>query len=206
MFGVIVKTVIIYFIILILVRIMGKREIGQLSPFDFVVAIMIAEMAVIPIEDKNLDIFHGMVPIVILVILEIIIAYISLKSNLLRGIITGRPQVLIDNGTINYENLKKTRYNINDLLMQLRIKDIFNIDEVELAILETSGELSVVKKDTTLYGFPVVIDGKLTNNSQISRVSKEWVKKEVSKQGASIEDLALVTVDKRKKIKIYFKH
>ncbi|MFP4660704.1 MAG: DUF421 domain-containing protein [Halanaerobiales bacterium] len=205
MYWVILKTIIIYFLILILIRIMGKREIGQLSPFDFVVAIMIAEMAVLPIEDEKINLLQGVVPIVVLVVLEIIIAYISLKSNPLRGIITGRPQILVENGQINYQNLKKTRYNINDLLMQLRVKDIFNIDEVELAILETSGELSVVETNATPYGFPVVLDGKLSNNKKITRVSNSWVEQELLKRSVNIKDIVLATVDKNKRMKVYFK-
>ncbi len=205
MYGVIFKTIVIYFLILVLVRIMGKREIGQLSPFDFVIAIMIAEMAVMPIEKDEMNLLQGVTPIILLVILELIIAYISLKSNFLRGIITGRPQILIKNGEIVYNSLKKTRYNINDLLMQLRFKDVFNIDEVELALLEPSGELSVVKKNDSNYGFPVVIDGRVSNNQKITGVSKEWVEKEFEKRGINFNEIVLATVDKNKEIKIYFK-
>ena len=205
MYDLIFKTVVVYFLILVLIRVMGKREIGQLSPFDFVVAIMIAEMAVFPIEEENINLVQGMTPIVLLVLLEIIISYISLKSNYLRGVITGRPQILIENGEINYKNLKKTRYNINDLLMQLRLKDVFNIDEVELALLEPSGELSVVRKDIPPYGFPVVIDGKISNNQVNNRVSKQWVEKELEKRGVNIDKIILATLDKNKEMKIYCK-
>lgn len=203
MYIVIYKTIIIYFIILILVRVMGKREIGQLSPFDFVVAIMIAEMAVFPIEEREISIIEGIIPIILLVMLEIFIAYISLKSNFLRGIITGRPQILIENGKINYENLQRTRYNINDLLMQLRIKNIFNVDEVELAILEMSGELSVVENGSRPYGFPIVIDGKILHNENISKVDKEWIEKEIACREIDFKDILLATVDRDKTIKIY---
>ncbi len=205
MYGIIFKTVVIYFLILVLVRIMGKREIGQLSPFDFVIAIMIAEMAVMPIEKDEINLIQGVTPIILLVILELIIAYVSLKSNFLRGIISGRPQILIKNGEIEYNSLKKTRYNINDLLMQLRFKDVFNIDEVELALLEPSGELSVVRKSDSQYGFPVVIDGKVSNNQSITGVSREWVEKEIEKRKIDFSEIALATVDKNKEIKMYFK-
>ncbi|MFW5972103.1 MAG: DUF421 domain-containing protein [Bacillota bacterium] len=205
MYDILTKTIIIYFIILILVRIMGKREIGQLSPFDFVVAIMIAEMAVIPIENEKITLIKGMFPIILLVLLEILIAFISLKSNFLRGLITGRPQILVKNGHINYENLKKTRYNINDLLMQLRNKDIFNVKEVDLAILEPSGELSVLKVGTDPYGFPVVIDGKISNNEKITGVSRKWVENKLKEKGAVDKEIVLATVNQNKDIEIYYK-
>lgn len=205
MYGIIFKTIVIYFLILVLVRLMGKREIGQLSPFDFVVAIMIAEMAVIPIESDSVNLIQGLIPIILLVVLEIIIAYISLKSNFFRGLISGRPVILIENGKINYENLKKTRYNINDLLMQLRFKGAFNIDEVQLALLEPSGELSVATETSSPYGFPVIIDGKISNNQKNTGVTSQWVKEQLDRKGVNINNVALVTVDKNKSLKMYFK-
>lgn len=198
------KTIIIYFLILLFIRIMGKREIGKLSPFDLVVAIMIAEIAVFSIED-SIPLLEGIIPVVVLVILEIIMASVSLKSNFLRGLINGRPEVLIKKGKIKYRKLKQTKYSVNDLLLQLRKKDIFNIDQVELGILETSGDFSVLKRGITSYGFPVIIDGEITTREKITGVSKNWVEEEIKKRDIKINDIILATVNENKNLKFYFK-
>lgn len=201
----IIRTVIIYFLILFFIRLMGKREIGKLSPFDLVVAIMIAEIAVFSIEDDSISLIVGIIPVVILVILEIAMAIISLKSNYLRGLINGRPQILIKKGKIDYQNLKKTKYSINDLLLQLRKKDVFDIEQVELGILETSGDFSVIKKGTSSYGFPVIIDGQITSNEEISGVNRNWVENKLEDKEFKIKDVLLATVNENKELKFYFK-
>lgn len=199
------KTTTLYFVILIIVRIMGKREIGKLSPFDLVVAIMIAELAVFPIEEKDLSLIDGLVPILVVAGLEILLAVTSLKSIFLRGVINGKPEILIENGDIIYENLKKTKYNMNDLLLQLRKKDVFDIEEVEIALLETSGDLTVLKKDDKNYSFPVIIDGKLSSNTRFAGVTENWVRKRLKNEDVEIKNVALAVVNNKKKIKLYFK-
>ncbi|MEJ6951139.1 DUF421 domain-containing protein [Natronospora cellulosivora (SeqCode)] len=202
---IVMRTVLIYFIVLIFVRIMGKREMGELNPFDFVVAIMIAELAVLAIENHGKPMIDGLAPMIVLVILEIIIAYLVLKSNYIRGLITGKPIILIEKGEIKYKNLAKTRFNMSDLLLQLRSSDVFSIDEVELAILEISGELSVVEKGKKNYDFPIIMDGKLSNNLDIARVSKNWVENYLKQKNLDINDIALATVSENKQVKVYYK-
>ena len=205
MLMVLYKTVMIYFIILLLIRIMGKREISRLSPFDLVVAIMIAELAVIPIEDKSLTLLEGLLPIIVLVILEISMSIISLKSNFLRGLINGRPEIVIKDGQVIYNVLKKARYNINDLLLQLREKDIFSIAEVKLALLETSGNLSVLRKEEQDFAIPVIIDGQYSDSLQLTDFNEEWLEQELARQGLERTEIILATVDQERNFEYYLK-
>ena len=140
------RTVIIYFIVLLAVRLMGKRELAQLSPFDFVVAIIIAELAALPMEEKNIPLWEVFIPLGVLVLLEIGLSYIALKSEKARGWIYGFPTVVVAQGKILDSNMRKLRYNTNDLLAQLRDKGIFDVSEVEYAIMEVPGTLSVMPK------------------------------------------------------------
>lgn len=203
MFTLIIKTIFIYFAMLGIIRMMGKREIGQLSPFDLVVAIMIAELAIFPIENEELGIIEGLVPIVILAFLEILLSILSLKSTFIRGLINGRPEILIKNGKILYKALKGTKYNVNDLLQQLRTKDIFDIDEVKVALLETSGDITVLKQGAKSLRMPVIIDGKISYNKKFVDINKEWLQKKLQNKGVDKSQILLATIDENKKLKIY---
>src|SRR5690554_4674471 len=125
---------------------MGKREIGVLSAFDFVVAIMIAELVAMSMEQTDMPLHEGLVPIFTLVALEILLSYLSLKSHAIRTLVDGSPSIVIANGKIVEKELRKLRYNVSDLIGQLREKDVTNIADVQYAVLETSGELSVMLK------------------------------------------------------------
>ncbi|MNJ52808.1 hypothetical protein D3C77_481620 [compost metagenome] len=127
-------------------RIMGKREIGELSIFDLVISIMIAEIAVFAIEDMNRPLYDGFVPMITLLLIQIAIAMLSLRSRGIRFLFDGKPSVIIQNGQINREEMKRQRYNLDDLLMQLRANNIDNVADVEFAVLETSGQLSVIPR------------------------------------------------------------
>ncbi|QOS82363.1 DUF421 domain-containing protein [Paenibacillus sp. JNUCC31] len=135
-----------YFIVYGAIRLMGKREIGKLSMFDLVVSIMLAEIAAFVIEDTNKPLFHGIVPMLTVLVVQIIMAYLSLKSRKLRLMIDGKPTVLISKGTLHRDEMRKQRYNLDDLLLQLREQNIDSIGEVEFAILETTGKLTVFPK------------------------------------------------------------
>ena len=143
---VIMRVLIIYLMLLASIRIMGKREIGQLSNLDFVVAIVIAELATLPLTDRNLSLLHSVVPMLILTMLQVSISLICLKSNKFRRLLYGRPNLLIAAGSLQMKEMRKARYNIDDLMSQLRQKDVFDIAEVDYAVLETSGELTVLLK------------------------------------------------------------
>ncbi|GIO34893.1 hypothetical protein J2TS6_60340 [Paenibacillus albilobatus] len=143
------RTVLMYFVIYLTLRIMGKREIGKLSIFDLVISIMIAEIGVFVLEDIKRPVFDGIVPMVTLVIIQLLIALVSLKSRKVRLWFEGEPSILVARGKLNREEMRKQRYNLDDLLLQLRGKNIQNIADVEFAILENSGQLTVIPKSTS---------------------------------------------------------
>lgn len=178
-----------YFAILIIFRLMGKREIGELSVLDLVVFIMIGEMAVVAIENHSEPVVNTLLPMVVLLGIQIALALFSLRSNRIRKLIDGKPSILISKGKIDEKEMRKQRYNFDDLLMQLRSKDIDNIADVEFAILETSGELSVVKKSKNKnkpasYTEPLIVEGKIQqNNLKKSNKTEAWLRSELQKRG-----------------------
>lgn len=140
------RVLLVYMLLLISIRIMGKREIGQLSNLDFVVAIVVAELATLPITDHKLTLEETILPMLIITFLQVAVSILCLKSNRFRRLLYGRPNVLIAGGQMQMQEMRKARYNIDDLLSQLRQKDVFDIASVEYAVLETSGELTVMQK------------------------------------------------------------
>lgn len=154
-----------YFFIIIIYRIMGKREVGQLGIVDLIVSILIAELVAISVEDTSKSILASVIPVLSLVLLQIILSYISLKSGKIRELLDGSPSFIIKNGKINYQEMIKQKYNLDDLLTQLREKGERNIEDIEYAILENNGTLSVFKynnkKDQTPIPLPIILDGKI---------------------------------------------
>lgn len=183
---IVVRTLSLYAIIIIIFRVMGKREIGELSILDLVVFIMIAEMAVTAIERPEDKLFHSILPMLILMIVQVMFAVISLKSKRFRDIVEGKPIVIINKGKIDEKEMRKQRYNFDDLLLQLREKNIRNIADVEFAILETSGKLSVIEKDKKNGGItiPLVLDGQIQAKN-LERLEKNelWLRQELRKHG-----------------------
>lgn len=143
-------TVLMYIFIFLSMRIMGKREIGKLSVFDLTISIMIAEIGVFVIEDIERPIYDGVVPMATLVLIQVIVAQLSLKSRKLRLMVDGRPSILISDGKIHRGEMRRQRYNIDDLLVQLRGQNIISPADVEFAILETNGQLTVIEKNTNV--------------------------------------------------------
>lgn len=141
-----IRLPIVYLVLLIATRIMGKREIGQLSSIDFVVAIVVAELATLPITDIDFPLLQSLVPIALLTVLQVITSLLCLKSNNFRQFLYGKPNILISQGRLQIAEMRKARYNIDDLLTQLRQRDVFDISEVAYAVLETSGDLTVILK------------------------------------------------------------
>ena len=163
---IIYRTIFLYFYIVLCYRLMGKKEIGQLGIIDLIVSFSIAELASISIEEVDKSIFTSILPITILVLLEISLSYISMKSSKFRKVIDGSPEVIINNGKLNFSIMNKLRYTIDDLLTQTRKKDVSSLEDIKYAILETDGELSIFK-DTT-YPLPLIVDGKIIPNWPIS--------------------------------------
>ncbi len=173
------RTILFYFVIAIVYRFMGKREIGELSIMDLIVSILIAELAAMAIDKYKSNVFISLVPICALVIIQIITAKISLKSPDIREKIEGEPSIIINRGKVNFEEMLNQRYNLDDLLTQLREKSIKSLEEVDYAILETSGKLSVFLKDKDhSYPLPVILDGKVDKETlvQIGK-DEEWLNK-----------------------------
>ena len=192
-FVVFYRSVFFYLLVTFLYRIMGKREIGQLSVMDFIVSIFIAEVVAISIENYKSNILLSIIPIVTLVILQLIISLISLKSNLTRKVLDGSPSVIIDRGKINFDEMLKQRYNLDDLLTQLREKSIKSIEEVDYAILETSGKLAIFKKQDDLnstYPLPLILDGKLDDRVLLQiKKDKKWLLNELEKDNIILENV-----------------
>lgn len=213
---VMIRTIILYFLVVLTMRIMGKRQIGQLQPFELVIAIMISELASLPMQDTRIPLIHGIIPIITLLVLEIILSVLQLKSEKARSILCGKPTILINNGKIDYYALKNQRVNINDLLEELRLKNFFNINDIEFAILETSGQLSIIpktpltpttKKDlnvqTSQEVLPValILDGKI-NYENLNLIQKDysWLMTELKKQSINYpKDVFIAILDSNKK-------
>lgn len=206
------RTVFMYVFVLFVTRLMGKREIGQLSPFDLVVAIMIADLAAMPLEEKEIGILDAVVPIAVLGAAEVVFAYITLRSDKARAIISGRSTIVVRDGRILEGNLRQTRYNLDDLLAGLREKNVSNIQDVEFAILEGSGRLSVIMKSqarpatprdlgiTTSYEglpYPLITDGRV-NYKHLDQLglTLAWLKEELEKKGVQDpSDVLLASLD-----------
>ena len=206
------RTLILYVLVVIVMRIMGKRQIGQLQPFELVIAIMISELASVPMQNTGIPLINGIIPILTLLVAQITMSFISLKSTKARGVICGKPSILIENGRINEKELRKEMYTINDLLEQLRIKNFQNIADVEFAILETNGQLSVIPKPqkrpvcpedlnipTKNEGLPIalIIDGEI-NYENLAKANHDvyWLKTELNKFGIrNLKDVLFASLD-----------
>lgn len=187
------RTALFYVIITIIYRFMGKREIGQLGIVDLIVSILIAELAAISIDNRDESIFLAIIPILFLVIIQISTSYFSLKSTKVRNLFDGNPSVIINRGKVNFKEMIKQRYNIDDLLTQLREKHIRTIEEVDFAILETSGKLSVFKKDGKLFGeypMPLILDGEIDHDTlrQINK-TEDWIEKNLKLENIELENV-----------------
>lgn len=192
------KTAILYFFIVLAYRIMGKKEVGELSIIDLIVTILIAELAAICIEKKETSIMASIVPITILVLIQVGISFISLKSESIRNFIDGKPSVIIKNGVVNFSVMTKLRYSLDDLLSQLREKGVKNIEEIDYAILENSGNLSIFK-NTKDYPLPLILDGKV-DYGVLDEIGKDekWLNKLVKDNNIEIENIFYAFYTKNK--------
>lgn len=217
MLVVFIRTLILYVIVIIAMRIMGKRQIGQLQPFELAVAIMISDLASVPMQNTGIPLINGIIPILTMLAAQILISYISLKSIKARNIICGRPSTLISKGRINEQVFRNELYTFNDFLEQLRNKDIYNIADVEYAILESNGQLSVVPKaskkkltpeDLNINGkyeapaVDLIIDGDmLEENLKLIALDKPMLELELKKLGIrNVKDVLFASIDSNGKI------
>ena len=189
---ILLRTVIFYFFILLLYRIMGKREVGQLGIIDLIVSILIADLAVISIENYNKSMLYTLIPISILAILQLILAFISLKKPKIRNFLDGNPSVIIKDGKINYKEMVKQKYNLDDLLVQIREKGYRNIEEIEYAILENNGTLSVFNyaKEKTPLPLPLILDSSIqTDTLKHLKKDEKWVYNLLQKKNININEV-----------------
>ncbi|MGG0716350.1 DUF421 domain-containing protein [Robertmurraya massiliosenegalensis] len=186
LFQIALRTLFFYALIILIFRMMGKREIGELSILDLVVYIMIAELAVAAIDSPKDNLLFVVTPMILLMTIQIVFAYISLKSKSFRDVVEGKPTLIINKGKIDEKEMKKQRYNFDDLLLQLREQNVRNIADVEFAILETSGKLTVFEKEQNegSYTIPLIIDGEIQEKN-LERIDKNmlWIRQELRKRG-----------------------
>ena len=210
------RAIILYIFVLIVMRLMGKREIGQLQPFELAIAIMIADLASIPMTDSGIPITNGIISILGLLLMHLVISFLNVKSIKAREIICGKPTILIHRGKIDEKALKKERFTINELEERLRGNNIYNLGDVEYAILETSGQVTVIQKPEKRNTIPedfniipdyegipydLVVDGKIMEkNLQAIGKNYQWLKKQVEKFNMKPEEALIVTYDAKGQI------
>ena len=217
-----IRGILLYILAVIAVRIMGKGELAEMQPFELVIIIMIAELAVLPLENLGVPLLNGFAAIAALLFMQTLISFITLKSEKARKIICGKPSILINKGKINQSEMKRLRININDLLEQLRIKSYPSINDVEYAILETNGELSIIPKPdkmpvtvgdlnlkTSYEGLPVsvIIDGSIKyDNLKKINLNEDWLKNQLKVKGIkNAKEVLFSFVDANKNIFIHKK-
>lgn len=190
---IIFRTVLFYFLVVIAYKIMGKREVGELGVFDFIISMLISQLIAICIENYKDPIWFVIVPTLILVLFQIVFSFLSLKSNKFRDILDGKESVIISNGKLNFSEMKKQKYNLNDLLLQLRDKGIRTIEEVDYAILETNGKLSVFQKqddNNNVFPLPLVLAGVIEeNNLKFINKTRKWLNNELSKKKINLDNI-----------------
>ena len=185
------RTFIFYIVMNIFYRIMGKREIGELKVIDLVLSMLLADVFAIGIENYKENIFMTFLPVLLLVFMQIIVSKYSFKYEKVRKFIDGEPSIIINRGKVNFQEMLKQRYNLDDLLMELRSQGIKSIEEVFYAVLEVSGRLSIFTKDDSgEYPLPVILDGKVDEDVlyQIGKNS-DWLEEIISKEGYLIKDI-----------------
>ncbi len=199
------RAFILYFLVVIVMRMMGKRQIAQMQPFELVITILIAELAATPMENSSIPLISGVIPILTLLSIQVIVSYISIKSETFREVVCGKPSILINKGKIVQMEVRRLRINMNDLLEQLRSKDYPNVSDVEYAILETNGQLSIIPKadkrqvnisdlqitpEEEELPITLIVDGKLIEkNLKKTGHRIEWVQQQLKQAGINkIED------------------
>lgn len=215
------RTVILYLVLILVLRLMGKRQVGQMEPSELVVAMLIADLASVPMQDGGLPLFSGVIPIFTVLGMELVLSAVSLRSIKLRKLLCGKPVILIENGNLLQENLRRTRVTLDELTSYLREKDVLDIRTVQYAILETSGNLSVfpypkdrpatakeagIQAQKQSLPITVISDGTLLpENLQKAKKDTRWVQKILRQQECTVEDILLLTVDGENRVVFYEK-
>lgn len=215
MITVILRTLILYLFVTIAIRLMGKRQIGDMQPNELVVTLLISEIAAIPLQDMSQPILNGIIAIFVLVIIEILISVLALKSGCVRRLMNGQSVVIIKNGIVDQDAMKRVRMTVLDLIELLRIQNVFDISTVAFAVLEVNGELSVLLKTkdqpatvkdldkkkikSALLPLPVITDGKLIQESvQALEFTTEEIDKILKNNNVKMHQVFLLTLDSNK--------
>ena len=209
------RAIVLYLIVLIVMRLMGKRQIGELQPFELAISIMIADLASVPMSELGIPLTNGIIPILGLLVMDLLISWLNMKSINFRKIVCGKPSILVYRGKIDEKQLKKERFTINELQERLRGNDIFDIADVEYAILETNGEISVItkpeKKNLTpedmgikaeYEGIPydLVVEGKVMHeNLKTIGKNEKWLDKELDKFNTKSKDVLIATINGKRR-------
>ena len=210
---IVIRTLILYADVILSLRIMGKRQIGELQPAELVVAIMISDLATIPMESVNAPLMSGIVPVLTLMLAEIMLSFMSLKSNAIRKVVVGSPSVVIYDGKIIEREMERMRFNLDDLLEELRISNYPDISDIEVAVIETSGKLSIIPRtnaraatvddlkinNAARSGLPctVIMDGRI-NDYELKRSGKDmtFINKMIKENGArTVKDVFVMTIN-----------
>ena len=216
-----IRTVFLYLVLIIVIRLMGKRQIGQMEPSEFVVTMLVANLAAIPMQDGAIPLYSGFMPIVIVLGMELVLSALSLRSIRIRKMLCGKPVILVENGKIIQQNLRKTRVTLDELTGHLREKDVLNIKSVQYAILETNGNLSVfpypkekpasaedagVRATAQYLMLTIISDGKLLEeNLSLSGKDLDWVTRVLGEHNATLKQTYLLSVDSANHILFYKK-
>ena len=219
MFTTLVRVVIIYVIILVLLRIMGKRQIGELQPFELVVTLIIADIATIPMSDSSIPLLNGIIPLVTLVLLQIFLSFLSRKSLFIRKLINGKPVIVMDSSGVVYDNLRALNMSLNDLTEMLRGCDVSQMDDVQYAFVETNGKASVIlksesapltpkitkqKTDKATFSIMLIMEGKINQeNIKLAKVDENFLQKIVAKAKIkSTKEVLILSLDNAGKVYI----
>ncbi|CCY28402.1 MAG: DUF421 domain-containing protein [Acholeplasma sp.] len=194
----VIKTTVLYVYIMLCYRLMGKKEVGKLGIIDLIVSVLIAELAAMSIESDETSILVSLIPIAVLVVIQISLSYISLKSVKVRKLIDGSPKIIINKGKVDFKEMSKLRYSLDDLISQLREQSIKSIEEVKYAILENNGKLSVFTDDN-IYPMPIIVDGVIDNYT-INNMNKDtsWVYNLLKKNNIELENVFYAFYTKNK--------
>ncbi|PSL45117.1 uncharacterized membrane protein YcaP (DUF421 family) [Salsuginibacillus halophilus] len=206
----IVRIMMIYIFLWLVYRWMGKREIGEVTLLDFVISIMIAELAVVAIEDEQTTLLEAMFPIGVLALIQFVLAKWSLQSPRLRHFIDGRPSLVISAGEVDQHVMHKQRYNYDDLFMQLRTEGVTQVEDVMYGVLETDGTLSVILKDETAppaFPFPLIVDGSVQYSSlKTAGKTKAWLEQSLQEaEGVIVKEVNLALLNGRGELTVYKK-
>ncbi|MBD5082317.1 MAG: DUF421 domain-containing protein [Ruminococcaceae bacterium] len=193
-----IRTILIYLLIVFSLRLMGKKQLGELQPSELVTTIMISNIATLALEDSAMPMLMGVVPILMIVSLDVILSGIMLKSRRIRKIFSGTPKVIISNGIIDQGQLKNLRYTLDDVAEAMREQGIFDISQVQYAIVETNGKINFLQKDTTAKNPPemVIKDGEIIKEDlAITGLGEGWVRKILEENSQTVTDVFVMSAD-----------